>query len=112
MERVVRAFPISSKEDLLKLAEGIDDFSPEQKRKFFDNFNDVTEDWYFQEIEGRPYVIAVAEGKRIEEGFDRYSQLNDDFSTWFKSQAKTLTGYDLDATPKGPESQHVYQFRA
>ncbi|NND83140.1 MAG: hypothetical protein HKN50_11995 [Gammaproteobacteria bacterium] len=112
MDRIVRAFPVSSKEALMAMAEGVDKFSCDERKCFFDNFNGAVEDWYFQEIEGKPYVIAIVEGENLEQGFDNYAALQDEFSVWFKSQVKSLTGYDLSETPKGPTCEQVYRFHA
>lgn len=110
MEKVVRAFPITSKDELLKMAEGVTKFSVEQKKPFFDNFSDAVEDWYYQELAGKPYVIAVAQGEDLEKGFANYQQLNDEFSLWFKAQVQALTAVDLNAMAKGPESEHIFCF--
>lgn len=110
MEKVVRAFPISSKENLLKMAEGVKQFSVSQKKPFFDNFGDAEEDWFYQEIAGKPYVICVAQGDDLEQGFENYQKLQDEFSLWFKAQVQDLTAIDVNKMAKGPESEHVFCF--
>lgn len=110
MEKVVRAFPITSREDLMKMADGVEDFTPEQRKAFFDNFNDGVEDWYYQEIAGKPRVICVAIGNNLEEGYANYAKLDDPFSLWFKEQVAKLTQVDVNKTPKGPEVEHVFCF--
>lgn len=110
MEKVVRAFPISSREALLEMADQVASYTSEHKRAFFDNFGDATEDWFYQEIEGKPYVICVAQGDNLEAGYANYEQLNDEFSVWFKDKVAELSGVDVNKTPKGPETNHVFCF--
>ena len=112
MQRVVRAFPVKSKEAIVKFAEEVDEWPNEKKKAFFQNFGEVTETWHFQMIEGKPYVIGVAEGTDLEKGFERYASMSDPFSTWFKDQVKEITGVDLNGAPKGPSSELVYELRA
>jgi len=112
MEKVVRAFPITSREDLMTMAKEVEEFSPDQRKTFFDNFNDGVEDWYFQEIAGKPHVICVAMGNNLEEGYANYAKLEDPFSLWFKNKVAELTNVDVNKTPKGPEVEHVFCFNS
>lgn len=112
-QKVVRAFPISSKDDLETLGREIDSFEPAaSKAAFFENFDDVVEDWYVQDIGDKPYVIGIAEAPRLEGGYNNYANLNDEFSLWFKDRVEKLTGYDVNETPKGPPSALVYTLKA
>ncbi len=110
MEKVVRAFPITSREALMQFSEGVEAFSSSEKEGFFSNFSDAVEDWFYQEIDGKPYVICVAQGDNLEQGYENYHKLNDPFSLWFKDQVSQLTQIDVNTTPKGPESEHVFCF--
>ena len=109
MQRVVRAFPVKSREALLEFARGVDEWPDEAKQPFFDNFGGVSETWHFQMIEGKPYVIGVADGERLEQGFERYAGLKDPFSLWFKAKVLEISGADLNEEPKGPPSEMVYE---
>ena len=44
------------------------------QKKFFSNFNNATEDWFYQEIDGKPYVICVAQGDDLEQGYANYDK--------------------------------------
>ncbi|MGK7878344.1 MAG: hypothetical protein AB4426_35090 [Xenococcaceae cyanobacterium] len=114
MQRAVRAFPVKSKQAVLNFAKGVDEWPQSEKTVFFDNFVGAIETWYFQIIEGKPYVIAVVEGDDLEEGFKRYASLieTDPFASWFREQVKELTGFDLTETPKGPETELLYELHA
>ena len=110
MEKVVRAFPLTSREALSKFTAGVEKYSAEDRKKFFSNFNNATEDWFYQEIDGKPYVICVAQGDDLEQGYANYDKLDDAFSLWFKAQVAELSNVDVNKTPKGPESEHVFCF--
>lgn len=112
MDKVVRAFPITSHQDLLNFAQAAGEFSAQQKQPFFENFGDAIEDWFYQEFNGQPSVICVAQGPNLEQGFANYAKLDDEFSLWFKDQVATLTGVNVDESPKGPVSSHVFHFCA
>lgn len=110
MDKVVRAFPIKSRGALMRFSEGVEAFSTAEKAPFFDNFSDGVEDWFYQEIDGKPYVICVAQGENLEEGYANYNKLDDHFSSWFKAQVAELTDIDVNTAPKGPDSEHVFCF--
>lgn len=111
MQRTVRAFPVKSKQAVIDFAKGVDAWSQSEKKAFFENFGGAVENWYFQMIEGKPYVITVAEGEDLEEGYKRYAAMieTDPFASWFRDQVKMLSGFDLSETPKGPDTEHLYQ---
>ncbi len=109
MQRVVRAFPVKSREAVVEFAEAVDKWPREKKQVFFDNFGHVVETWHFQLIDGRPYVIGVADGEDLEGGFERYGGMKDEFTAWFREQVLALSGYDLGETPKGPPSEFLYR---
>lgn len=111
MQRVVRAFPVKNKEAIVNFAKAVSEWPSDDKKAFFANFGDVTETWHFQMIEGKPYVIGVAEGADLEKGFARYAAMSDNFTVWFRGQVKEITGFDLTDTPKGPVSELVYELR-
>ena len=110
MEKVVRAFPIKSRDALMRFSQGVEKFSSVEKAKFFDNFSNGVEDWFYQEIGGKPYVICVAQGENLEAGYVNYNKLDDKFSSWFKAQVVELTNIDVNKAPKGPGSEHVFCF--
>lgn len=109
MQRVVRAFPVKSKEAVLEFARAIDAWPREKKQAFFNNFGAVVETWHFQMIGDQPYVIGVADGEDLEEGFVRYASMEDEFTRWFQDEVRSLSGYDLTDAPKGPVSEFLYR---
>ena len=112
MERVVRAVPIKSKEALLELAAEVTKRPDSEKKQFLGYFGDAVEEWYYQKIEGKPYIIAIAEGERLSEGFDKYPELDDPYFNWFREQVLELSGVDLREIPKAAESELIYRLSA
>ena len=110
MDKVVRAFPITSRDALMRFSAGVKKFSGTEKEPFFSNFSNGVEDWFYQEIDGKPFVICVAQGDGLEQGYANYNKLDDKFSLWFKQQVAEMTNVDVNKTPKGPDSEHVFCF--
>lgn len=108
METIARAFPVTSKKDLIAFAKEVDEWPAESKAKFRSFFGDGRERWYFQKIDGKPYVISVAEVDRAA-GFSDMATTDDAFTAWFRKRAKELTGVSLKKQPKGPSSELVYE---
>src|SRR5262245_42879970 len=79
MQRLARAFPVKSRAALEELGRAINRWNPLEKEQFYAQFGGpgVRESWYFQEIEGKPYVIAVVQGDNLEHGY-RYLRTSDD----------------------------------
>ena len=111
METYARVFPIKSKEALLELGRAVDEWSGQQKAAFFEAFGRGRERWYYQEIDGRPYVVSVAEAERLEAGFRWYATTQDPFSAWLRERVVALTDVDMSSKPKGPEAEFVYELR-
>lgn len=111
MQKVVRAFSVKSREALVKIAKETDVFTSEQKGVLAKNFDMTVESWYYQEIEGKPYVIGVAEGEQLDEGFESWGTSDDPFAVWFREQVKEMTGCDLSEAPKGPQKELIYELR-
>jgi hypothetical protein len=110
MSRLVRAFPIPSVEALEQFGREIAAWPREKKSEFFARFGKATEDWYVQEIEGRPYVIAITEGEDLERGFEKMGAATDEFTAWFRRRVGEMSSVNLGAAPKGPPSKHVYSW--
>src|SRR5262245_32341976 len=111
MRRLARAFPVKSRAALEELGRAINQWNPLEKERFYAQFggSEVRESWYFQEIEGKPYVIAVVQGDNLEHGYRYLQTSDDDFSRWFREQIRELTGVDLTESPRGPRSERVYE---
>lgn len=110
MDRVVRVFPLRTIESLKEFGAEIDAWDAEKKRAFFALFGQGREHWYVQEIDGRPYVIAITEGEALERGYQRMAEATDEFSVWFRKRVRELSGFDLGSAPKGPPCEHVYSW--
>ncbi|WDE03403.1 hypothetical protein SG34_018625 [Thalassomonas viridans] len=108
MERVVRAVPVKSKQALQAFAAQSAEWPAAEKKQFLSYFGDAVEQWYFQEIEGKPYVIAIAEGTRLSEGYAKYPDLDDPYFNWFSEQVLALCGVDLRKIPHAAESELIY----
>jgi hypothetical protein len=106
--QVVRAFPVKSKEAVVAFARNIEKWSDSDKEVFRRNLRGGHEDWYFQTIDGKPYVLSVFEGPQVEESFKWFATANDPFTVWFKSEVKKITDIDLDRLPKGPPTELLY----
>lgn len=109
MERIARAVPVKSKHALLKLAEDISAWPISEKEAFFNHFGPGVERWYYQEIEGKPYLIAVAEGETLSEGFNKYQDLDDPYFNWFRDQVKQISGIDLTKNPTAADSEFILE---
>ncbi len=108
MPPTVRAVPVSSREDALAVLDEIQQYpDAREKQEFRDTFGGTVEDWYYQEIEGRPYVIAVTDGGNLESGHSRYPDSKMPFFVWFRDRVAELSGVDLRENPKGAESEYL-----
>jgi hypothetical protein len=114
MNLLARVFPIKSKAALVAFAKAIDEWSADEKAAFFERFGgSARECWFYQEIDGRPHVVSVAESNApLAPGFDAYGKADDAFTQWFRKEALALTGFDLLQAPKGPPSELVYELKA
>ena len=111
METVARVFPIRSKQALVELGQKIDKWSVDDKREFFRLFGPSVERWYFQEIDGKPHVIAITRVDSARAGFEHLAAFTDRFTSWFRGEVLALTGVDLAANSRDPESEFIYEFR-
>lgn len=112
MKRVVRAVRVKSKEALYELARKIEQRPDSERQKFVAYFGDAMEEWYYQEIDGKPYVIAVVDGSALSEGFALYPTLDDPFFNWFRDEVIELCGVDLREVPKAADSEFVFRLCA
>lgn len=112
MERVVRAVPVKSREALEEFAQKIAKRPQEERRQFLAHFGGAVEEWYYQEIDGKPHVIAVVEGEQLSQGFAKYPHLQDPFFNWFRDQVLELTGVDLREVPKAAASNFIFRLSA
>lgn len=111
MDTIARAFPITSRDALVQMGKQIDEFSSEHKKILKTDFGLDREKWFYQEIEGNPYVIAVVRGESLEDGFKKWANTEDEFAVWFRRQVLEITGIDLTVEPKGPQSDLIYELR-
>lgn len=113
MTIVARAFPVKSRQAIIELSKAIDGWSDDDKLEFARHFgSNGVERWFYQEIEGKPYALSVADVDQTEEGFRFLATSDDPFTAWFREQVKALTGVDLTENPQGPPAELVYEFRA
>jgi len=112
MQRIVRAVPVKSKDALRELADKVEKQPSDIKERFLQSFGNPVEDWYYQEIEGKPYIIAVIEGATLTEGFAQYPTLDDPFFNWFRDEVLELSGVDLRIVPTAAPSEHIFQFKS
>jgi hypothetical protein len=110
MQRVVRAFPVKDKESLRQFGREIEAWSAETKRTFFSFFGSAREAWYFQEIDGKPHIIAVSEGEALNDGFVKMAQSTDEFTIWFRRRVMELSVFDLSKSPRGPASELIFEW--
>jgi len=54
----------------------------------------------------------VAEGSNLEEGFSRYTDLQDPFFNWFSEQVLELSGVDLRQVPTAASSELILKLSA
>ena len=109
MERIARVVPIKSKELLLKICNEFRSKTPKEKRPLFEPFGKGSERWYYQEIEGRPFLISVTESEKLTEGLAQYPETQDPFFVWFNSAIEQLTGTSLRENPTGATSELVLE---
>jgi hypothetical protein len=55
-----------------------------------------------QETPMGSFMLVWFEAPDIAEVFTNLASLNTEFTTWFRTQVKDLTGVDLGAPPEGP----------
>jgi hypothetical protein len=110
MDRVVRVFPLRNVESLKEFAAEIERWDAKKKSAFFALFGHGREHWYVQQIDGRPYVIAITEGEALDQGYERMANATDEFSVWFRRRVRELSGFDLSSMPKGPVCEHVFSW--
>jgi hypothetical protein len=60
------------------------------------------ETWTLQETPMGSFILVWFEAPDIEKAFTELAVSDDEFSIWFRSQVKDLTGIDLGAPPEGP----------
>ena len=109
MERIVRAVPIKSKQALQDLARQIEEWPEDEKSRFLEPFGNAAEDWFYQEIDGKPFVLAVVDGESLSEGFAEYPECQDPFFCWFHKQVLELSGVDLREVPTAAPSEFVFR---
>ena len=63
--------------------------------------NITRETWAMQETPMGSFMVVWFEGD-VEKAFGDLATDNSEFTTWFRSQVKNLTGVDLTAPPEGP----------
>ena len=113
MERTARAFPIKSREAVEAMCQELDRrFTSEDKKILAEEFELDCELQYYQEIEGKPYVITVIQGETLEKGFKDWAKTTNPFASWFREQVLAISGHELSKNPKGPKSDLVYELRA
>ena len=106
MQQLARMVPVKSKEGLVELLRQANERPAEERHTFFSRFGDSTvERWYYQEIDGKPYVLAVAEGEHLMDGFAQYPELDDPYFNWFRDRVFELSGVDLRAVPTAAHSE-------
>lgn len=109
----VRLLPISSKQDILSFIEDIKNYpNPDEREEFVSLFGGAFENWYFQEIDGRCFVMAVTEGDgdAIRKAFDQYRDLRQPFFDWFHDRIEAITGISMRTVPGGHGSEHLFEF--
>jgi hypothetical protein len=72
----------------------------------------MTEEWYVQDIGGRPYLIAVTEGENLQGAWANLAKATDELSVWFREQARNLSDADLSVVPRPPGAEHVFTWTA
>ncbi|MEM1081595.1 MAG: hypothetical protein AAGH65_08445 [Pseudomonadota bacterium] len=111
MTLTARAIPIASKQQLDQLIEGIRHYPDKTVRdEFINSFGGAVEHWFYQEVEGRPFLIAVIEGEDFGAGFEQYAASNQPFFLWFRQQVLDLTGVDMREVPGAATSEYVFKF--
>ena len=111
MQMMARAIPVKSKKSLAEFAKAIDTWPPEERSVLLSRFGKGQERWWFQEIEGKPYIIVVTEADSLEDGYRFFETATDRFSTWFRAQVQALS--DFDPGDKGARSfaEFIYELR-
>ena len=113
MQTYARAFPIKSREALENMGRELDSkFTSADKAFLAKEFGLDSELWFYQEIDGKPYVIAVARGESLDDGYKLWGSTDDPFAKWFREQVLELSGYDLTQAPRGPEAELVYELHS
>lgn len=108
MEQIARVIPVKSREALVQLAEEAKSRPEAERDAFFSLFGDgTTEHWHYQEIDGKPYVIAVATGPNLPEGFKQYPFLQDEYFDWFHQAVLEISGVDLRTNPLAAPSELI-----
>lgn len=113
MPIIARVFPVKSKAAIAKLGKAIDEWDDDAKIEFARHFGvGGVERWFYQEIDGKPHVVSVADIDQPQDGFQFLATTDDPFTVWFREQVKDITGVDLTERPKGPPAELVYELRA
>jgi hypothetical protein len=96
----------------MELARKVEERPHSEKKTFLDLFGGAIEDWYYQDIGGNPYIIAIVEGEKLEEGFGLYPTLDDPYFNWFRDEVIELCGVDLREVPTAASSEFIFRLSA
>ena len=73
--------------------------------------NITRETWAMQDTPMGSFMLVWFEGD-VEKAFGDLATDNGEFVTWFRSQVKDVTGFDLAAPPEGPLPAVVVDWHA
>ncbi len=111
MALLPRVIPVASKEKLQNFIDDIRNYpNKEERDDFVNTFGGAWESWYYQELDGKPHIIAITEGNNFDAGFAQYATSEQPFFVWFRQQILELTGLDMRQNPGGATSEHIFTF--
>ena len=105
MNQIARVVPVKSREALQQLCDEIRQKMPHETQSFFNSFGTGYERWYFQEIDGKPFLISVTDSTNMSAGYDQYAHSSDPFFVWFSDRIKEISDIDLRENPTGATSE-------
>ncbi len=106
---VVRMYPVLSVKALYDLTSELEK-RRDEVRAFYDD-HEASENWFLQQTEHGPHVIAVASlNGDVHGNAYKYAESRDPFAVWFKQRVIAVSGVNPNETPLGPPSEQVFAF--
>jgi hypothetical protein len=108
---IVRAYPIYSREIVLRFVEELG-AKPDEIRSMYERFGVQRESWFIQETPSGPMTIAVAAIPDPDSAACAYAKADDPCTVWFKQRVVEVSGVDPNHTPLGPRTTLLYDYQA
>jgi hypothetical protein len=77
---------------------------------FYLKYGVIRESAFLQETPVGSFLIVVTD-VAPEDAFERYGASDEAFDKWFKDRIRQLSGIDMNAEPRGPRAQRVFDWK-